>query len=58
MPSLTKLPSSAIRRSTWPPGKAAGVFTIAVAWGKIHPARRSAEADALVETPQELLDVL
>ncbi len=39
-------------------GKAAGVFTIAVAWGNIHPVERLAEADALVESPQELLDIL
>ena len=39
-------------------GKAAGVFTVAVAWGNIHPVEALAEADALVKTPQELLDVL
>jgi pyrophosphatase PpaX len=39
-------------------GKAAGVFTVAVAWGKIHPVERLAEADAIVESPLELLDVL
>jgi pyrophosphatase PpaX len=39
-------------------GKAAGVFTVAVAWGNIHPVEALAEADALVETPQQLLDVL
>ena len=39
-------------------GKAAGVFTIAVAWGNIHPVNALVEADVLVETPQELLDVL
>ena len=41
-------------------GKAAGVFTVAVSWGKIHPEGRLLEAgaDVLVHTPQELLDVL
>jgi pyrophosphatase PpaX len=39
-------------------GKAAGVYTVAVAWGKIHPPDALAEADALVESPEELLDVL
>jgi pyrophosphatase PpaX len=39
-------------------GKAAGVFTVAVAWGNIHPVDALAEADALVETPEQLLDVL
>lgn len=41
-------------------GKAAGVFTVAVAWGKIHPAESLLEAgaDLLVSTPAELLDVL
>jgi pyrophosphatase PpaX len=39
-------------------GKAAGVFTVAVAWGNIHPVEALAEADALVHTPQQLLDVL
>lgn len=41
-------------------GKAAGVFTVAVAWGKIHPDERLVEAgaDVLVSTPGELLDVL
>lgn len=39
-------------------GKAAGVFTVAVAWGNIHPVENLAEADVLVETPGQLLDVL
>jgi pyrophosphatase PpaX len=41
-------------------GKAAGVFTVAVSWGKIHPEERLREAgaDVLVHSPQELLDVL
>ena len=39
-------------------GKAAGVYTVAVAWGNIHPVEALAEADALVETPEQLLDVL
>jgi pyrophosphatase PpaX len=41
-------------------GKAAGVFTVAVSWGKIHPEERLLEAgaDVLVHTPKELLDVL
>ncbi|MGH3093710.1 MAG: HAD hydrolase-like protein, partial [Gaiellaceae bacterium] len=41
-------------------GKAAGVFTVAVTWGNIHPVERLAEAgaDLIVETPEELLDGL
>ena len=41
-------------------GKAAGVFTVAVSWGKIHPVERLREtgADAVVHAPEELLDVL
>jgi pyrophosphatase PpaX len=41
-------------------GKAAGVYTVAVAWGNIHPLERllDAGADVLVESPAELLDVL
>jgi pyrophosphatase PpaX len=41
-------------------GKAAGVFTVAVAWGKIHPVERLLEtgADTVVHSPEELIDVL
>ena len=39
-------------------GKAAGVFTVAVAWGNIHPVDALGEADALVETPEQLIRVL
>jgi pyrophosphatase PpaX len=41
-------------------GKAAGVFTVAVSWGKIHSEERllAAGADVVVHSPQELLDVL
>jgi pyrophosphatase PpaX len=41
-------------------GRAAGVFTIAATWGKIHPEERlvAAGADLVVATPEELLDVL
>jgi len=41
-------------------GKAAGVFTVAVSWGKIHPVERlrQAGADAVVDSPEQLLDVL
>jgi pyrophosphatase PpaX len=41
-------------------GKAAGVFTVAVSWGKIHPNSRllAAGADVLVHTPEELLGIL
>jgi pyrophosphatase PpaX len=39
-------------------GRAAGVFTVAVAWGNIHPAEHLDEADVLVESPRELLGVL
>jgi phosphoglycolate phosphatase-like HAD superfamily hydrolase len=40
--------------------KAAGVGSIAVTWGRIHDRAKLAEAepDALVDTPQELLDVI
>lgn len=40
--------------------KAAGVFAVAVTWGGIHSeeALRAESPDALVSTPQELLDVL
>jgi pyrophosphatase PpaX len=41
-------------------GKAAGVRTIAVGWGGIHPTERLAqeEPDAVVDTPEELLAIL
>jgi pyrophosphatase PpaX len=41
-------------------GRAAGVFTVAVSWGKIHPEDRLLEAgaDVLVHSPEELLGVL
>jgi len=41
-------------------GKAAGVFAIAVTWGKIHSEDRLREAgaDAVVHSPEELFDVL
>jgi pyrophosphatase PpaX len=41
-------------------GKAAGVFTIGVSWGKIHPEGRLLEAgaDVIVDSPEELLGVL
>src|SRR5919108_1348084 len=41
-------------------GKAAGVFTVAVSWGRIHPEERLREAgaDVLVHSPEELLGVL
>ncbi|MGH3052037.1 MAG: HAD-IA family hydrolase [Gaiellaceae bacterium] len=41
-------------------GKAAGVFAIAVTWGKIHSEERLREAgaDAIVHSPEELFDVL
>jgi pyrophosphatase PpaX len=39
-------------------GNAAGVYTVAVAWGNIHPVEALLEAEMLVETPEELLDVL
>ena len=40
--------------------KAAGVYSIAVGWGGIHPDERllAEEPDAFVRTPQELLDAL
>jgi pyrophosphatase PpaX len=40
--------------------KAANVFAVAVGWGGIHPDARllAEEPDALVHTPEELLDVL
>jgi pyrophosphatase PpaX len=41
-------------------GKAAGVFTVGVSWGKIHPVERLLDtgADAVVHSPEELFDVL
>jgi pyrophosphatase PpaX len=41
-------------------GKAAGVFTVAVTWGKIHSEERlrKAGADAVAHSPEELFDVL
>jgi pyrophosphatase PpaX len=41
-------------------GKAAGVFTVGVSWGGLHPERRLSEAgaDVIVHRPRELLDVL
>lgn len=41
-------------------GKAAGVFTVAVSWGKIHSVERLREtgADTVVHSPEQLLDVL
>ncbi len=40
--------------------KAAGVFSVAVSWGGIHPEEmlRAAGADVVVHSPEELLDVL
>jgi pyrophosphatase PpaX len=40
--------------------KAAGVFAVAVGWGGIHPRERvlAAEPDAVVETAEELFDLL
>jgi pyrophosphatase PpaX len=40
--------------------KAAGVYSVAVGWGGIHPDKRllAEEPDAFVRTPQELLGVL
>jgi pyrophosphatase PpaX len=41
-------------------GNAAGVFTVAVSWGKIHPVERlrQAGANVVVHSPAELFDVL
>jgi pyrophosphatase PpaX len=41
-------------------GKEAGVFTVAVTWGKIHSEERllAAGADVIAHSPSELLDVL
>ena len=39
-------------------GKAAGVFTVAVAWGNIHPIENLAEADVLVASPAQLFEIL
>jgi pyrophosphatase PpaX len=40
--------------------QAAGVFAVAVTWGRIHPTDRLAaeQPDAIVDTPEELLGVL
>jgi len=41
-------------------GKAAGVFSVGVSWGGMHPEERlrDAGADVIVHSPHELLDVL
>jgi pyrophosphatase PpaX len=41
-------------------GKGAGVFTVAVSWGKLHPEERllAAGADVVVHSPEELYGVL
>jgi pyrophosphatase PpaX len=41
-------------------GKAAGVFSVGVSWGGMHPEERlrRAGADVIVHSPSELLDVL
>jgi pyrophosphatase PpaX len=58
----TKEEAAFVSDSPWDieAGKAAGVFTVAVTWGKIHSEERLLEAgaDVLVHTPEELLGVL
>ena len=41
-------------------GKAAGVFTVGVTWGRIHARERlePEHPDAIVDTPEELLAAL
>ena len=52
--------TSATRRSTSAPAKAAGVLAVAVGWGGIHPDERLLHEgpDALVHTAEELHGVL
>ena len=38
--------------------RAAGLHAIGVAWGRIHPPRALTDADVVVESPGELLDLL
>jgi len=38
--------------------RAAGLFAVGVTWGRIHGAEALGDADALVDTAEELLDVL
>jgi phosphoglycolate phosphatase-like HAD superfamily hydrolase len=37
---------------------AAGLYAVGVTWGAIHDRGRLADADVVVDTPGELLDVL
>jgi phosphoglycolate phosphatase-like HAD superfamily hydrolase len=37
---------------------AAGLYAVGVTWGAIHEPDRLAGADVVVDTPDELLDVL
>jgi pyrophosphatase PpaX len=38
--------------------KAAGLYAVGVAWGRIHPAERLTDADVVVEDAEELLGLL
>jgi pyrophosphatase PpaX len=38
--------------------KAAGLYAIGVSWGRIHTADKLADADVIVDDPQELLDLV
>ena len=52
--------SSATRPSTWAPARRPASSPSRSRWGKIHPVERLREtgADAVVHSPEELLDVL
>jgi pyrophosphatase PpaX len=38
--------------------KAAGLYAIGVSWGRIHTADKLADADVIVDDPEELLDLV
>ncbi len=38
--------------------KAAGLYAIGVSWGRIHAANKLTDADAIVDRPEELLDLV
>lgn len=38
--------------------RAAGLYAIGVSWGRIHTAEKLTDADAIVDSPEELLDLV
>jgi phosphoglycolate phosphatase len=38
--------------------KAAGLYAIGVSWGRIHTAERLTDADVIVDSAEELLDLV